>query len=134
MYNKKYISTFLSNEKENIYLNYLRDSTLLDQLSRQYKQKYTEKADAYYLCLKESLDHYVAMLIHNNPDFLQTREFYNYTQYLKRLVKNNQVKYKGETLYIEPSTNIIFSYFSFFNTYSNTFFHLFIYFMFKFLV
>lgn len=110
MYNKKYISTFLSNEKENIYLNYLRDSTLLDQLSRQYKQKYTEKADAYYLCLKESLDHYVAMLIHNNPDFLQTREFYNYTQYLKRLVKNNQVKYKGETLYIEPNTNIIFSY------------------------
>ena len=111
MYNWSYINSLRENyPSDDNYQNILRNPRLLYKLEKEYLAKYSMDADVYYLALKESLDHYVAMRIAKDKSFTETEEFKNYAQYLKRLVQQNKENYMQTTLYIEPSINIVFNY------------------------
>lgn len=111
MYNWSYINSLRENyPSDDNYQNILRNPRLLYKLEKEYLAKYSMDADVYYLALKESLDHYVAMRIAKDKSFTETEEFKNYAQYLKRLVQQNKENYMGIALYIEPSINIVFNY------------------------
>ena len=89
MYNWSYINSLRENyPSDDNYQNILRNPRLLYKLEKEYLAKYSMDADVYYLALKESLDHYVAMRIAKDKSFTETEEFKNYAQYLKRLVIN----------------------------------------------
>ena len=111
MYNWNYINSFrASYPSDKKYREILENPKLLNMLEKEYLAKYSMDADVYYLALKESLDHYVAMRIAKDKRFTETEEFKNYAQYLKRLVQQNKENYMGIALYIEPSINIVFNY------------------------
>ena len=111
MYNWSYINSFRANyPSDKRYREILENPKLLNMLEKEYLAKYSEDADVFYLALKESLDHYVAMRIAQDKRFIETEDFKNYAQYLKRLVQQNKEKYMGTALYIEPNINIVFNY------------------------
>ena len=111
MYNWSYINSLRENyPSDDNYQNILRNPRLLYKLEKEYLAKYSMDADVYYLALKESLDHYVAMRIAKDKSFTETEEFKNYAQYLKRIVQQNKENYMQTTLYIEPNINIVFNY------------------------
>ena len=111
MYNWSYINSFRANyPSDKRYREILENPKLLNMLEKEYLAKYSEDADVFYLALKESLDHYVAMRIAQDKRFIETEDFKNYAEYLKRLVQQNKEKYMGTALYIEPNINIVFNY------------------------
>ena len=107
MYNEAYIKAF----EEEIYVKYLRKTDKLQELADDYLKKYSEGSDAYNLALKESLDHYVAKKISENPNIIYTNEFKNYFQYLKTITLQKGYMLKDKTkLLLEFNTNVIFEY------------------------
>ena len=76
MYNWSYINSLRENyPSDDNYQNILRNPRLLYKLEKEYLAKYSMDADVYYLALKESLDHYVAMRIAKDKSFTETEEF-----------------------------------------------------------
>ena len=101
MYNWSYINSFrASYPSDKRYREILENPKLLNMLEKEYLAKYSKDADVFYLALKESLDHYVAMRIAKDKRFIETEDFKNYAQYLKRIVQQNKEKYMGTALYL----------------------------------
>ena len=81
MYNWSYINSFRANyPSDKRYREILENPKLLNMLEKEYLAKYSEDADVFYLALKESLDHYVAMRIAQDKTFIETEEYKNYAQ------------------------------------------------------
>ncbi len=107
MYNEKYVKSF----KEEQYISILNDIKQLDDIANNYLNRYSAGVDAHKLALKDSLDHYIAKQISENKNYINTLEFKNYANYLKKI--SNQKKYiydNGYPIYLEFSTNIVFEY------------------------
>ena len=105
MYKKAYINIF--NESE--YEKYLSDRLLLEQLKNSYLDKYTDKSDAYQLAFKESLDHYVTKQCLENKDFINSTQFSNYCEYLKKIIRRMSTKYKNVVYFPEITNNVFLS-------------------------
>lgn len=113
MYNQSYIDDFENTDfkkKQNVYSKYLNNPNLLKKLAEEYSRKYGPEADAFYLALKESLDHYVAKKISENKQYINTIEFRNYANYLAQIIKENNTQIGNSRIYLEPSTNVVFEY------------------------
>ena len=113
MFNQSYIDDFLNTDfkkKQNVYLKFLNNPNWLKKLSEEYSKKYGSEADAFYLALKESLDHYVAKKISENKQYINTPEFRNYVNFLTQIIKSNTTQVGNSRIYLEPSTNVVFEY------------------------
>ena len=108
MYNEKYVETF----REEQYLNFLRNGNQLDDIANNYLNRYTDKqVDAMKLAFKDSLDNYVAKKISENKNYINTPEFKNYTNYLRKITTSKKyINEQGLPMYIEFSTNKVFEY------------------------
>lgn len=108
MYNKTYVNSF----EENNYLTWLKDSNKLKDIATNYINRYNKGVDVRKLAFKDSLDHFIAKKISENPNYMNTVEFKNYINYIREI--NMQKKYiiGQNTIYPELSTNIIFEHLS----------------------
>lgn len=108
MYNETYIACF----SEEVYLNFLRNPKNLFMILDQYLKKYSGLSDATYLTFKDSLDHYVAKQLAQNPNYIHTLEFKNYAKYLKDVIFENKIISNTKPIYLEFNTNVVFQYMS----------------------
>ena len=63
------------------------------------------------LVFKEALDNYVSAKVKENTHFLQTTEFNNYVQYLKKIMQSKVYKVEKPNMFLIPleiSTNTFF--------------------------
>lgn len=112
MFNQSYINDFATNNPNNPYKIYLENPNYLRRLKEEYKQKYGEEANAFFLAFKESLDHYVAKQISENKSYINSEEFKNYRDYIKEIVSETYIQYGKNKIFMELNTNIIFEYLS----------------------
>lgn len=105
MINENYIYAFPENE----YIDLLNSPSKMLLMKDYYIDKY-KSTDAYYIALKESLDHYISMRLKKDSNFKNTNEFSTYIKYLAEVTKENTNNIGLKTFHLEPSTNIVFNY------------------------
>ena len=102
MYNEKYISNF----KDDDYLNYLKDRWALKEIADAYIKQYDTPTFDGTLAFKESLDHFVLKQLKNNVNFKNTSYFKNYLDYLNYIFSN---RLSSGNTQLEYNTNIVFA-------------------------
>ena len=109
MINESYIKD-MQNANLNLYSKILSNPIYLDKIRIEYLKKYGNESNAYFLALKESVDHYVAQRIHEDKNYVDTMEFKNYFDYIKKIVIQNAIVHEKNRVYLELSTNVVFEY------------------------
>ena len=109
MINESYIK-YMQNANLNLYSKILSNPIYLDEIRIEYLKKYGDEANAYFLALKESVDHYVAQRIHEDKSYVNTEEFKNYFDYIKKVVRQNAIVHEKNKVYLELNTNVVFEY------------------------
>ena len=109
MINESYIQD-MQNANLNLYSTILSNSIYLDKIRTEYLKKYGDESNAYFLALKESVDHYVAKRIHEDKNYVDTIEFKNYFDHIKKVVRQNAIVHEKNKVYLELNTNVVFEY------------------------
>lgn len=104
MYNQVYINDFT----DNYYKHYLNNPNKLSIIESEYLKQYADNSDALLLAFKESLDHYVLQQILKDENYINSREFQNYLNYIMHIVEEKRQNIEGKIYNIELSTNIVF--------------------------
>ena len=102
MYNMAYIREYSEQE----YIDTLKSPEKLEKLKKDYLNQYTDKSDASFLAFKESLDHYVRMMLERKPELINSTGFRNYLNYILSISKEKSFKtFDGYQLNPELNTN-----------------------------
>lgn len=102
MYNMAYVREYSEQE----YINVLKNPANLEKLKNAYLNQYTNKSDASFLAFKESLDHYVRMMLERKPELINSTYFRNYLNYILSISKEKSFKtFDGYQLNPELNTN-----------------------------
>jgi len=97
MYNIAYIREYTEQQ----YIEALKNPSILESLKNDYLNQYNDKSDAAKLAFKESLDHYVRMMIEKKPELLNTTAFQNYVNYILEVAEAKRYKTPNDH-YINP--------------------------------
>ncbi len=104
MYNTTYINDF----PEQLYQAYLNNPKELTEVERNYLLQYKKGSNAVALAFKESLDHYVLMKLATDNNYINSKEFYNYINYIMHVFEQKKFVVNDKTFNLELNTNIVF--------------------------
>ena len=104
MYNTTYINDF----PEQLYQAYLNNPKELTEVERNYLLQYKKGSNAVALAFKESLDHYVLMKLATDNNYINSKEFYNYINYIMHVFEQKKFIVNDKTFNLELNTNIVF--------------------------
>ena len=116
MYNQSFIDDFsedtyksILNDKPKVKNNTIFEGKIIrEQLKNEYFKQYQYGSDASALAFKESLDHYVLKQIILDKNYIKSKEFRNYLNYIMQLADGKIIKLNGKNIKPEFCTNIIF--------------------------
>ena len=87
----------------------INNSEELHNLTKEYYSiRDNNCCDAEGISFKESLDHYVLKKILEDKNYIETKEFENYWNYIKNLIIERKISSNNKDFYLELNTNVVF--------------------------